>query len=132
MNHLSFFDPMLEDNSIQTKLFGLGIPIGGLMGILASFVSSVEFSQSFSFGVAGGIITASLVATVIRKRRVRISILHLTSLGVGFGTLVGIGMGLLVAWTFSGSYRTGFSIGANAGLVGGALLGILTSFFSDR
>lgn len=123
---------MPGDNSISTKLVGLGIPIGGLMGILASFVSSVELSQVFSFGVAGGIITASLMATVIRKRRLRVSILRLTSLGVGFGTLVGIGIGLLTSWTFSGSYQTGFSIGAIAGLLGGALLGIITTFFANR
>ncbi|MFW6065036.1 MAG: hypothetical protein ACOC8Y_05620 [Candidatus Natronoplasma sp.] len=123
---------MPEDNSISTKLFGIGIPISGLMGILASFVSEVEMSSSFSFGVAGGIITAALIATVIRKRNVRISVLHLTSLGVGFGTIVGIGIGLLMAWTFSGGYVAGFFIGASTGLVGGALLGMISGFFARK
>jgi len=119
---------MSNDNSISTKLVGLGIPIGGLMGILASFISEVEMSSAFSFGVAGGIITAALIATVIRKRNVRTSIIHLTSLGVGFGTLVGIGIGLLMAWTFSECYVAGLSIGASTGLVGGALLGLIVMF----
>jgi len=132
MNPYSFFYPMSNDDSISTKLVGLGIPIGGLMGILASFVSEVEMSSAFSFGVAGGIITAALIATVIRKGKVRTSTLNLTSLGVGFGTLVGIGIGLLMAWTFSEGYITGFSIGASTGLVGGALLGLIASFFARR
>jgi len=123
---------MPSDNNISTILFGLGIPIGGLMGIVASFVSEVEMSRAFSFGVAGGIITAALIATVIRKRKIRPSILHLASLGVGFGTLVGIGIGLLMAWTFSEGYVAGFSIGASTGLVGGALLGLISGFFARR
>ncbi len=123
---------MPDDNSISNKLIGLGIPIGGLVGILASFVSDVEMSRAFSFGVAGGIITAALMVTVIQKRNVRISILNLTSLGLGFGTLVGIVMGMLIVWTFNGGYLTGFSIGAGAGLIGGALLGLISGLYSRR
>jgi len=123
---------MSDDNSISTKLVGLGIPVGGLMGILASFVSEIDLSRAFSFGVAGGIITAALIATIVRKRGIKTSILNLTSLGVGLGTLVGIVMGLLMAWTFGEGYLTGFSVGASVGLLGGALLGILSSVFSRR
>ncbi|MBS3781972.1 MAG: hypothetical protein KGY66_06025 [Candidatus Thermoplasmatota archaeon] len=119
---------MSDDNSTSTQLIGLGIPIGALMGVLASFVSDVEISHAFSFGVAGGIITAALIATVIRKKRIQTSILNLTSLGVGFGTLVGIAIGLLLIWTLGGDYITGFSVGAGAGLLGGALLGIFSFF----
>ncbi len=123
---------MPNDNSISTKLVGLGIPVGGLIGILTSFIAGVRLSQAFSFGVAGGIITATLIATIVQKKSVRVSILHLTSLGVGFGTLVGIGIGLLMGWIFDGSYISAFSTGAITGLLGGALLGILGGFLAKR
>jgi len=125
-------DDNSDDNRISTKLVGLGIPIGGLMGILASFVTEIEMSTAFSFGVAGGIITAALLATAIKKKGIHISVLRLTSLGMGFGTLVGMGMGFLMSWTFSETYLTGFSVGAIAGLLGGLLLGVLGGLLAKR
>lgn len=123
---------MSRDDGISTRLIGYGIPVGALMGILASFLSEVNLSHAFSFGVAGGILTAAFIATTLRKKEIEISYFSLTTLGLVFGTLVGISIGLLMAWSLGEQYMGGFSVGAGVGLLGGAVLGILASFFSGK
>ena len=123
---------MSEDHDISTKSVGISIPLGAFIGILASFVTEVDISRGFSFGVAGGILTAALLATIVKKKGLEISYITLTSLGLGLGTVVGIISGLLTAWSLGGQYTVFFSVGAGLGLLGGALLGVLTVLLARK
>ncbi len=122
---------MGDVNDFSRLLFGFGISVGALAGVVVSFVSRVELGLLLSFGVAGGILVASLITLVIRYSGFGGSFLEFVLVGLGSGFFVGTCFGLLVAWTVDGSYFSGSLIGGGVGLLAGALLVLVASYFED-
>ncbi len=121
----------LENGQLES-IIGLGISIGAFAGIVAGIVSGQEISNTLVYGVGGGILTGSLILTVIQRTDIDGTNVNLTALGLGFGTIVGLSFGTVAAWSLELSYLSGFSTGAGIGLVFGVALGFFAGILSNH
>ena len=123
---------MKNDGNFNQQLIGFGIPVGTLSGLAAAFIARAELSAILPQGIAGGILTAALIAIIINGFAGEFSLSKLLAAGIISGAIAGSWLGLLAAWTIDGSYLYGAITGIGTGLVGGALIILLTYHFSER
>jgi len=111
----------------RTGVAGLGFSIGLILGTaiwsMAAILSGLDIIVGMTSGAGAGIITGLVTAQASLREWVRGSTGMLVVFEMGTGTLVGIPAGLLAAWSWSFSPLSGVTMGAGAGLIGGALIG---------
>ena len=121
---------MKNDGNFTQQLIGFGIPVGTVSGIAAAFITRVELPTILPQGIAGGVLTAALIAIIITRFAGEFSLFKLLVAGIISGAIAGCWLGLLAAWTIGVSYLYGAITGIGIGLVGGALIILLTYHFS--
>ncbi len=118
------------DKSKSPKTLGsTGFTLGLVVGTPSWIVSGTFFHIGTNFGlmngVANGIIIGSVCALALIGEWFGERDILVIPFGMGWGTLAGIAMGLLFAWSTSVSYLGAFSTGSTAGLVSGIMVGSL-------
>lgn len=105
--------------------FTLGLIFGAGFGLIISNLVGLDAVIGMSTGIAGGIIIGSITGLSLQKGWLGDNKKMVIPFGMGWGTLVGIFLGLLTAWTYDLSYTAGFSVGSLSGLSVGLFLGSL-------
>ncbi len=107
--------------------FALGLIFGGGIWAITWIVTSTSFEIDWTFllsqGIGVGVIIGTVSALGLIKELYGEKEWLVVPFGMGWGTLVGIGNGLVSAWTMDISYLDSFSIGASAGLITGVIIG---------
>lgn len=117
---------MEESNSskqLGTTGFTLGLVVGTPAWIVTGALFDIGAEIGLTNGVAAGIIIGSICALALIKEWFGEREYLVIPFGMGWGTLVGVAIGLLFAWSTGVSYLTAFSAGTTAGLVSGVLIG---------
>ncbi len=116
-----------RNGDISKSLGATGVSLGIVIGVPVWIVTNTFFDigtkLGLSNGVAAGLIIGSICALALIKRWFGEHKIRVIPFGMGWGTLVGIGVGLLFAWSSGTSYLTAFSSGSIAGLISGILIG---------
>ncbi len=123
---------MSEENNPGTLGFGVGIGMGAGLGILTALIADISIIIGITNGVATGIIVGGITGLSLERHWIGKDERMVIVFGMGWGTLVGIGQGLLTAWTHNFSYVSGFSTGSIAGLTLGTILGMQIFLFSKN
>ncbi len=117
----------MENNDSSKHLgatgFTLGLVVGTPVWIITGALFNMGTSIGLTNGVAAGIIIGSICALGLIKKWFGQREFLIIPFGMGWGTLVGIALGLVFAWSTAVAYTTAFSAGAISGLVSGVLIG---------
>ncbi len=103
--------------------FVAGLIIGQLMGIVISTVSQIDLVSGITNGAGAGIIIAMIPAYVLINEKLSDRKM-IVPFAMGWGTLVGILVGLSSSWAQELAYMCGFSYGAVGGLATGVIIGL--------
>ncbi|MFO7792732.1 MAG: hypothetical protein R6W73_07120 [Candidatus Saliniplasma sp.] len=112
----------MEKKNIGAMGFSMGLIFGGGVWLATSVMLGTEFTVFLIQGVGAGIIIGSACALGLIKGWFGRKEALVMPFGMGWGTMVGIVIGLLAAWSVDLSYLTGFSVGASAGFISGLLI----------
>ncbi len=101
-----------------------GLIIGQLVAIGLSFFTATDLTVAITNGAGGGILIGLIPAYLLNEGHITDTKM-LVPFSFGWGTFVGILVGLLVAWSRSLPYLGGFSYGASGGMITGAAVGLI-------
>ncbi|MFP4006221.1 MAG: hypothetical protein ACLFUR_05860 [Candidatus Hadarchaeia archaeon] len=105
---------------------------GGGFGLLAALITSIEVTIGLTNGITGGIIIGSITGLALERGWLGDREERVVVFGLGWGTLIGVCLGLSTAWVYDLSYTGGFSTGSITGLVLGKFLGGLIYLHSKN
>ncbi|MEF8873577.1 MAG: hypothetical protein V5A88_02775 [Candidatus Thermoplasmatota archaeon] len=112
-----------SSKQLGTTGFTLGLVVGTPAWIVTGALFDIGAEIGLTNGVSAGIIIGSICALALIKEWFGEREYLVIPFGMGWGTLVGVAIGLLFAWSTGVSYLAAFSAGTTAGLVSGVLIG---------
>ncbi|MFP3872089.1 MAG: hypothetical protein ACOC55_03545 [Candidatus Natronoplasma sp.] len=121
-----------SSKNIGTTGFTLGLVISVPVWVLTGTFFEVGANITLTFGVAAGIITGSICALALIKKWLGEREILVVPFGMGWGTLVGIAVGVLIGWSTSISFFNGFSVGVWSGFISGISVGAFLWFSIHR
>ncbi len=133
-NYISHhFNPLSMGEEIPENIGSIGFAVGLILGgglwttIWTVGGASLEIDLTFVFtqGVAVGILIGTISSLVLIKGWFGEKNWRVVPFAMGWGTSVGISVGLLSGWSMDISYLDTFSLGASAGLISGIVIGAL-------
>lgn len=115
-----------KDYSERVASYGFiaGLILGQVVGIAIAFLTELDIVSGITNGAGAGIIIAMVPAYVLINEKLSDSKM-IVPFTMGWGTLVGILVGLAAAWARELAYLGGFSHGAVGGLVAGVAIGLV-------
>ena len=122
---------IFEDYSKKVTVFGFlsGLIVGQLMGIGIVLTTGLDIISGLTNGAGAGIIVAMMPVQVLIKDWMTDKRL-LVPFGMGWGTLVGILVGVVASWSLGFQPLYGFSYGAIGGFVTGIVVCSILWFVS--
>ncbi|MFO8018069.1 MAG: hypothetical protein R6U96_05495 [Promethearchaeia archaeon] len=121
-----------EEFTPGTMGFILGLIFGGGFGFIATLLSGLDIITGLLMGIGGGIIIGSIIGLALERRWVGTNDKLIIPFGLGWGTVVGILLGVVTSWIHNLAYLSGFSVGSITGLVAGTFLGTLLYLSSKK
>jgi len=117
---------LFEDYSEKVSSYGFiaGLVIGQIGGIVIALLTELDIVSGLTNGGGAGIIIGMIPAYMLINEKLSDTKMVIP-FAMGWGTFVGIVVGLAAAWARQLSYTCGFSYGAVAGLVSGVVLGLI-------
>ncbi len=100
--------------------------------MVAGAFLEIDITSVFAQGVAVGILIGSISALGLIKGWFGEKESLVIPFAMGWGTLVGIGVGLMSAWSMELPYLDTFSLGAGAGLICGVVIGTILWSYTQR
>lgn len=99
----------------------------GALSTISFFITGANPGVSTAFGISAGIIIGAVNSYFLEKNLIENNKM-IIPFSMGLGTLIGIGLGLLGAWTYSYSYTQYFATSSITGLALGIVIGLLTYY----
>lgn len=125
-----------EIENIGAIGFTTGLILGGglwaTIWTIAGVFLEIDITYVFTQGVAVGILIGSISALGLIKGWFGEKESLVVPFAMGWGTLVGIGVGLLSGWSMELPYLDTFSLGAGAGLICGVVIGTILWLYARR
>ncbi|MFP4141943.1 MAG: hypothetical protein ACLFSM_08885 [Thermoplasmata archaeon] len=117
----------INSENIGSIAFALGLIFGGgiwtTIWILAIDSIEIDLALVFTQGIGLGILIGTITALGLIKGWYGEKEWLVVPFGMGWGTAVGIVIGLTTAWSMEIPYIDAFSLGASAGLITGLIVG---------
>ncbi|GEM_PF-2045898 len=116
---------LYEGYSERVASYGFisGLILGQIVGIVFSFLTELDVVSGIVNGAGAGVVIAMIPAYMLINRKFTDGKM-IIPFAMGWGTVVGIMVGLAVAWARGLVYMGGFSYGSIGGLVTGTAIGL--------
>ncbi len=104
--------------------FITGLVLGQITGIVLSLITEISLVTGIVNGIGAGVIVAMVPAHVLINESLEDSRM-IVPFAMGWGTFVGILVGISVSWSNELPYMCGFSYGAMSGIAVGTGIGLV-------